>query len=170
MKLYEKLRQHAKTTSHSRRPSSETRNANAENPPRSRSRADEPLRTTHIHPPPAEAVSAKQAEATQRSSEVESPAERALSEAAESLKAKIKKCGMDASEFEFTPIRGSYDMNSIAHSLELCLGAIMDKADVPLSNQNAVKVFAKEWGKKSIPFIEKGLDFAGVLFPRQRSA
>jgi hypothetical protein len=93
---------------------------------------------------------------------VDSAAEKALSEAAESLNTNIQKCGMDASEVKLKPIHGSYDMNSITHSLEICLEDIMDKADVSVSNKNTVKTFAKEWGRKAIPFIEKGLDVAEV--------
>ena len=94
--------------------------------------------------------------------QVESAAQRALNQSAEKLKEKIQRYGMGISEFNFEPIPGSYDMNSLAHNLEVCLGSIMDKANVAVSNQNVVKTFAKEWAKKSIPFIEKGLQSAEV--------
>jgi hypothetical protein len=178
MRLYRKLRKHgAKTPSGPiSGTSSATPKEETQNPPHSPARVDQTSPPTGTHKlEPATDVPAKQAAQTETTTpsnvspssslEVESAAEKALSEAAESLKTKIQNCGMEASEFELKPIRGSYDMNSISHSLDLCLGAIMDKADVPVSNQNVVKTFAKEWGKKSIPFIEKGLDVAEVLSP-----
>jgi hypothetical protein len=94
--------------------------------------------------------------------EPNSTGERTLREAAENLKKELQKSGMDSSGFEFELIHGSYDMNTLAYNLERCLGAIMDNSNVSLSNQNAVKTFVKEWAKKSIPFIEKGLTAAEV--------
>jgi hypothetical protein len=180
MRLYRKLRKHGAQTPSGpiSGPSSATPKEETQNPPHSPTRVDRTSPPTGTPKEYADDVQgqAAQTEATIQSNvssssslEVESAAEKALSEAAESLKTKIQKCGMDASEFELKPIRGSYDMNSIAHSVELCLGAIMDKADVPVSNQNVVKTFAKEWGKKSIPFIEKGLDVAEVLSSWKRA-
>jgi hypothetical protein len=93
---------------------------------------------------------------------VASSPKEALREAAEKLRQRIEKSGMDSKQFEFDPIRGSYDINSLANSLELALDKLMVKTKVPDSNQNVAKAFTKEWVKKSIPFLEKGLAAAEV--------
>lgn len=174
MKLYRKLRKRGTKTASgpSSGPSSDTRTDETRNSPKSAGRVDEPSQPSDIPGPnPADEIPATPVAKTEDTPQsnvhpsplvVESAAEKALSEAAENLNTKIQKCGMDASEFKLKPIRASYDMNSIAHSLEICLEGIMDKADVSVSNKNAVKTFAKDWGRKAIPFIEKGLDVAEV--------
>ena len=88
----------------------------------------------------------------------------ALREAAEKLKQSIEKSGIDA-KLELDPIHGSYDINSLSNCLELALDKLIKKTNVADANQNIVKAFAKEWAKKSIPFLEKGLAAAEVSLP-----
>jgi len=97
--------------------------------------------------------------------EPESSPQEALREAAKKLKDRIEKSGIDSAQFGLDPIHGSYDINSLAGSLELALDKLMEKTKVPDSTQNVAKAFAKEWAKKSLPFLEKGLAAAEVYFP-----
>jgi len=100
--------------------------------------------------------------------EPESSPQEALREAAKKLKERIEKSGIDSTQFGLDPIHGSYDINSLAGSLELALDKLMEKTKVPDATQNVAKAFTKEWAKKSLPFLEKGLSTAQVYFPEQQ--
>jgi hypothetical protein len=98
--------------------------------------------------------------------EPKSSPQEALREAAKKLKDRIEKSGIDSTQFGLDPIHGSYDINSLAGSLELGLDKLMEKTKVPEgSTENVAKALAKEWAKKSLPFLEKGLAAAEVYFP-----
>ena len=103
-------------------------------------------------------------------SEPESSPQEALREAAKKLKERIEKSGIDSTQFGLDPIHGSYDINSLARSLELALDKLMEKTKVPDATQNVAKAFTKEWAKKSLPFLEKGLSTAQVYFLNDRLA
>lgn len=88
--------------------------------------------------------------------------EEALLTSANDLKAKIVKLGMDGADFNFDPIPGSHDINTLVHSLEIALTELMKKTQVSSSDQNVAKHFIKEWAQKTIPFLEKGLSAVEV--------
>jgi len=116
----------------------------------------------------AESLSQADVASSEPPVEPESSPQEALREAAKKLKERIEKSGIDSTQFGLDPIHGSYDINSLAGSLELALDKLMEKTKVPDATQNVAKAFTREWAKKSLPFLEKRLSTAQVYFPEQQ--
>jgi len=82
-----------------------------------------------------------------------------LAKAAEKLKNTIPEKMHGNATFEF---KASADINALADSIGSVLVSMMDVEKVEKSRQAHVQDMVKEWAKKTLPFLGRGLNIAKV--------
>jgi len=84
-----------------------------------------------------------------------------LDKAAEKLKNTIPEKMHANATFEF---KASADINALADNIGSVLVTMMDVEKVEKSRQAHVQDMVKEWAKKTLPFVGRGLNIAKVPF------
>lgn len=86
-----------------------------------------------------------------------------LQEAADRLKSKLAKKGLQQGHVDLGTAQTSSDINCLAQNVGTAIAKLMDERVIKKSRQRPVKAFIETWIKKALPYIKTGLTIGKVL-------